>query len=146
MSQRNYLVVELHGLETARTRGCVSTIQYDDDLAIDWYGVCRDEGLPFVQCAFKRKYHQVDYDLDPFLDPRPDIVGLKLHVESMFREVLKAVCKASPNRQARYQVGGSSGVISGIPREEAHRLARHIAVMFRDMGNYERSTWSGTTS
>lgn len=143
MNSRHYLPGELRGIESARQRGYVACTQFDDDLAMDWYGVCRDEGMPFVQCAVRRKYHVIDYDLAPFIAGRPGIEGLSPNALDRVQRDADAAAKSSPNRQARAHIESTSGVISGIPRDDAHQLARRIATMFRDLNNYELRIWEG---
>lgn len=140
MNARRYLPGELYGIETAYRRGYVATMRFDDDLATDWYEVCCEEGLPFVQCAYRRKYHQIDYDLKPFLDSRPDLGGLTDEALSRLEEIAAAACKASPSHLAKHQLTDVSGLIVSIPRDDAHALARRIAGMLRNLGNYRRQT------
>jgi hypothetical protein len=130
MSSRRYLTGELYGLETARKRGYVATIQHDDDLATDWFDACISDGFPFVQCAFRRKYHRIDFDLSPFLWVRPGLMGLSDDALETVRNIAAEACKASPNPKARASIDRTEGVIDGIPRDEAHRLAHRLAGLF----------------
>jgi hypothetical protein len=138
MNRSRYRVGELHGIESARRRGYVAAIVYNDELALDWYGICADEGMPFVQCAKRRAYHQIDYDLGPVTRSRPNIIGLTPAALASVRRLAAGACKASPNK-ARHQIGETSGLIIGIPRDAAHQLARQLAAMFRDMRSYQRA-------
>jgi hypothetical protein len=136
MSHR-YRVGELHGLETARKRGYVASIEHDDELALDWYGECQERSLPFVQCAFRRKYYRVDFELDPFLAGRPDLMGLSDDALETVRTIAAEACKASPNHKARASIDRTEGVIDGIPRDDAHRLAHRLSGLLRDMSMYQ---------
>lgn len=136
MNSRHYLPGEMYGIESARRRGYVATSRFDDDLAIDWYGICEDEGLPFVQCARRQKYHVVDYDLTPFLRVRPELVALSDGGLEKIISIASQACRVSPSNAARFQAHDRGGMIQSIPHAQAHRLAQRLARVLRDMSMY----------
>lgn len=138
MNTRHYLSGELNGILSAHRRGYVAAIRYDNDLAMDWYGICCEEGMPFVQCALRSKYHVIDYDLEPFLRVRPDLGGLTDVAMLQLCNMASSAVKASPSHVARHRLGRRSGMIESIPRAEAHQLARRIGHFLRDVARYER--------
>lgn len=136
LNPRRYLPGELQGIESAHRRGYVATRRFDDDLALDWYGICEEEGMPFVQCAQRKTLYVVDFDLTPFLRRRPELAGLNEHGVQLLTRFAERAFKVS-SRSARIQVHDQGGLLTGLARDQAHQLAQRIHRILCDMALYQ---------